>query len=137
MAKLRTITLVSAIALAASVRAQEPATNQGELWDLDQIQIPLDVPEARLDALQPDHSLDAVVKTLTGLGIAFKRVHIRILADRLPPKLKEALLALPKGEPFVLPDPDFWAVSVIVGRILPPGAVRYLTPARPALAHKA
>ena len=135
---MRALLLAAALGLAAPALAQDtPAADQGEIWDLDQVQIARDVPEKKLDALQPDHSLDAVIKTLDGMKIAYKRVHVRIFADRLPPKLKEALLALPPGEPFVLPDPDFWAVSVIIGRQLPPGAVRFLAPAQPALSHKA
>ena len=136
--------MIRALILAASLlfvppalAQDEPAPPQGEIWELDQVQVARDVPEAKLDALQPDHSLEAVIKTLSGMGIAYKRVHVKIFADRLPPKLKEALLALPKGEPFVLPDPDFWAISVLLARQLPPGTVRYIAPARPALSHKA
>ena len=120
------LSIAAACALAVPALAQAPAASQGEIWDLDQVRVTHDVPEAKLDALQPDHSLDAVIKTLTGLGITFKRVPVKIFADRLPPKLKEALLALPQGEPFVLPDEDFWTISVIVGRQLPPGSVHFI-----------
>lgn len=134
---MRAILLATSLLLAAPAFAQDPAEDQGEIWDLDQVRVAKDVPEAKLNALQPDHSLDAVIKTLSGMGIAYKRVHARILADKLPPKLKEALLALPQGEPFVMPDEDFWSISVILARQLPPGSVRFLVPTHPALSRKA
>ncbi|NIJ09522.1 hypothetical protein FHS31_003155 [Sphingomonas vulcanisoli] len=103
-----------------------PSTPSGEIWDLDQLRVARDVPEEKMKALEPAHSLDAAIKTLTDLGVAFTRTHVRIVADKLPEELRNALLALPPGEPFILPENEFWSVSVIVGRSLPPGSVRFL-----------
>lgn len=69
----------------------------------------------RLGIIQPDHSMDAVISHLRQLGIVFERHQTTIDTAALPPDLVKAIKALPKGEPFVLPQADEITVNVLIG----------------------
>ena len=123
---MRALLLAGLIAAAPPAMAQMPvapaASADAELWQLDQLRIARSSPESVLKAIEGDHSIEAVMKTLTRLGVTFTREHPQLVPDRLPPELRDTILKLPDGEPFVLPEPDFFSISVIVARKLPPGS---------------
>lgn len=120
------------LALAAPVR---PVARAGvppvEIWQLDQLRISDSVDDKVRKAIEPAHSLDAAIAALKSLGVHYLRTKA-VLPDRLPDKVRGDILALPAGEPFVLPEGGFISISVIVGRKLPPGAVRWVPHARHA-----
>lgn len=117
--------------------AQDGAQPDAEVWQLDQVRVPTDTDPKKLEGLVPLHSLDAVIDYLKKQGIHFERTRAGMLPDRLPEKVRADILALPQGEPFILPEADFISISVLIGRKLPPGAVSYRP--RPSFppAHKA
>ena len=126
-------------AAAPLVLAQAEEQFPFEVWNLDQLRIPPETEEAKLKALEPAHSLDAAIEILKKQGIRYERLRAVIVPDRLPEKLRADILALPEGEPFVLPENGFISISVLVSRKLPPGTVRW-SPPRPLSfpsAHKA
>jgi hypothetical protein len=115
-------------------QAEQPAV---EVWQLDQVRIARDTPEAKLKGLEPLHSLDAVVAYLKKEGIVFARSKAGLLPDRLPDQLRATIVNLPQGEPFVLPEADFISISVLIGRKLPPGVVSWRPRLSLSSAHKA
>jgi hypothetical protein len=73
-----------------------------------------DVP--RLRVIEEDHTLEAVIAHLNGLGIAFDRT--RALLDTADVSLERAkeIDALPPGEPFLMRKGGFEMVYVVMGR---------------------
>lgn len=96
-----------------------------EVWQVDQVRLAPDTPPRKLAALEPDHSMEAVVKRLTAMGVPFTRTRAGLLPDRMPPALRDQISRLPPGEPFVIPGRDYISINVIVGRRLPPNTVRF------------
>ena len=88
-----------------------------KLLRLDQIRFPMPADPAKLRALEPDHSMDAVAATLKGLGIAFERVPATLDSSQIPPTVLARIDALPAGEPFIVPDGGIVSVSVVEGRL--------------------
>lgn len=122
--------LAIAAAIAAGPAPHPAAAVQGkagapavEIWRVDQLRVARDTDPAKLKAIEPDHSLAAVMARLKALGVPFTRQQVEVVPGRLPPQLEAEIANLPAGEPFVLPEPDFISISVIVGRRLPPGSV--------------
>lgn len=107
---------------------QGQAAPEIEVWQVDQLRLPPTTPAATLAALAPDHSMAAVVKRLTALGVPFTRVRVGLLPDRMPPGMRDQIARSPAGEPFVIPGRDYISVNVIVGRRLPPNTVRFGPP---------
>ena len=109
-----------------------------EVWTIDQLRLPRDTPQSVLAALEPDHSMAAVIRRLTALGVPFKRVRLNVAPDRLAPQLRELIRKMPPGEPFVAPENGFIGVNVLIGRKLPSDMVWFTPPtARPAPFQKA
>lgn len=70
---------------------------------VDQIQFspPQDV--EKIKQFEGDHSLADIEKRLTGMGIGFQRGNGTIDTGTLPPAMLKTILALPPGEPFIVP----------------------------------
>jgi len=115
---------------AAPIQLAQDEAATVEQWQLDQVRIAPDTSDKVLKQIEPTHSLDEVIAVLNKLHIPFERTPAVLLPDRMPEKLRTSILALPKGEPFVLPEGPFISISVLIARKLPPGAVRWQAPRR-------
>lgn len=62
------------------------------------------------------HSLQAIVQYLDGQGIKYVRGANKIDSAQVPDQMMQQVLALPPGEPFVVPTPQGVIASVIVGK---------------------
>jgi hypothetical protein len=88
-----------------------------QLLMLDQIRFTPDRDQvSKPNIIQPDHDLEAVSKHLHEIGISFDRSSVALDTATLPADLVKLIYALPKGEPFVLPQKGVMTVSVLVGR---------------------
>jgi hypothetical protein len=87
-----------------------------EQISLDQLRFPTPADIAKLKALEKDHSLDAVSQTLTGMGIKFERSQVGLDSGSVPTDIMKKIDGLPQGEPFVIPQPGFVTVNVILSR---------------------
>jgi len=97
--------------------ANDKASPQPEPVRLDQVRFEAS-PEIvkKLGILEPDHNMEAVIRHLLGLGIAFERSPVVFNLAALPPDLAKAIRNLPKGEPFILPTSGKITVNVMIGR---------------------
>jgi len=89
---------------------------QREALTLDQIRFATPADVKKLRVLEKDHSLEAVGQTLTGLGIKFERSQVGLDTGSVPPEIMAKINQLPAGEPFVVPQPAFMTVNVILSR---------------------
>jgi peptidyl-prolyl cis-trans isomerase C len=83
---------------------------------LDQLRFPTPTDVTKLKVLEKDHSLDAVSQTLTGMGIKFERSQVGLDSGSVPTDIMKRIDGLPQGEPFVIPQPGFITVNVILSR---------------------
>jgi EpsD family peptidyl-prolyl cis-trans isomerase len=92
------------------------AFSNRETLQLDQIRFrPTPADLKKLNAIQSDHSMDAVAAHLTSLGIKFDRVKAGLDTAQVPTDLVKAINGLPAGEPFVLPSPPIITVNAVIG----------------------
>ena len=82
---------------------------------VDQIVFDLPNDDGLLKELELDKTLEDVEETLSDFDVEFQRGPNRIDSLTVDPGVMEQLLALPDGEPFVLPAQGRATVSVIVG----------------------
>lgn len=87
-----------------------------EQLSLDQLRFPTPADMTKLKALEKDHTLDAVAQTLTGLQIKFDRSQVGLDSGSVPTDIMKKIDSLPAGEPFMVPQPGFITVNVIVSR---------------------
>nr|WP_253718200.1 hypothetical protein [Sphingomonas sp. AP4-R1] len=87
-----------------------------EQISLDQIRFPAPADVSKLKVLEKDHTLDAVSQTLTGMGIKFERAQVGLDSGSVPTDIMKKIDGLPQGEPFVIPQPGFITVNVILSR---------------------
>lgn len=97
-----------------------------ETWTVDQIRFPPPEDKSILKAMEADHSMEAVVKRLNAANIPFQRGKAELDTSMVPPDVVAQIRALPKTEPFVVPEKDFITVNLIVAR-RPGGAPRPLS----------
>jgi peptidyl-prolyl cis-trans isomerase C len=71
--------------------------------------------DALLKQLEAAHSIDAVIKTLEANKIKFARGNAQIDTGQLAAPIAAQILALPPGEPFVLPQGNVYTAGVITG----------------------
>lgn len=83
---------------------------------LDQLRFATPADVTKLKALEKDHSLEAVGQTLTGMGIKFERGQVGLDSGSVPTDIMKKIDGLPAGEPFVIPQPGFITVNVILAR---------------------
>ena len=91
------------------------SSTKPQLLPLDQVRFEAN-PELlkKLSIIQPDHDMEAVIRHLRELGIVFKRSPVAVDLAMLPPDLVKAIKALPKGEPFVLPQGGTITINVVI-----------------------
>jgi peptidyl-prolyl cis-trans isomerase C len=83
---------------------------------LDQVRFATPADVTKLKVLEKDHTLDAVGQTLTGMGIKFERSQVGLDSGSVPTDIMKKIDGLPQGEPFVIPQPGFITVNVILSR---------------------
>jgi len=83
---------------------------------LEQIRFERPKDAAVLKALEPAHSLDEVGKILDAHSVKFQRGRSVLDTATIPDNVYKEIMALPPGEPFVVPGPTSATVSVVMGR---------------------
>jgi peptidyl-prolyl cis-trans isomerase C len=89
---------------------------QRSVLSLDQLQFDMPADPTILNRLKDDHSLEAVAKSLTELGIPFQRGKSKLDTATLPAAMLGQINSLPAGEPFVVPAGGKAIVSVVTAR---------------------
>lgn len=96
--------------------AENPSMFAGrKMYVVDRIQFGLPSDVAQLKTLESAHSMEEVAKTLNGLGIKFERGAAKMDSAQLGQQRLDQILALPAGEPFVIPENGMVTVAVITG----------------------
>jgi peptidyl-prolyl cis-trans isomerase C len=80
---------------------------------MDQIQFARPADPTILNELRGDHTLPAVSTTLTRLGVPHQAGTSRVDTADLPANFVRQISSLPAGEPFIVPAPGGFVVSVI------------------------
>lgn len=91
-----------------------------KVFTIDRIQFPAPADMEVLSPLENDHSMVAVAARLSGMRIEFQRDEARIDSAAIGPERLEQLLALPEGEPFVVPESGVVTIGVITGEQIIP-----------------
>jgi peptidyl-prolyl cis-trans isomerase C len=86
-----------------------------KVYTIDRIQFPAPADLKTLSPLQADHSMAAVASRLDAMGIEFRRDQGQIDSAAIGPDRLKQLLALPAGEPFVVPENGIVTIGVITG----------------------
>lgn len=96
--------------------AKNPSMFAGrKMYVVDRIQFALPQNVAQLKILESAHSMEEVAAKLNGLGIRFERAPAKMDSAQLGQQRMDQILALPKGEPFVIPESGMVTVAVITG----------------------
>jgi peptidyl-prolyl cis-trans isomerase C len=94
-----------------------PGLFEGRMvYTIDRIQFPMPADRSVLQALEDDHSMDAVAAKLQSLGIQFQRQPAQMDSARLGQERVNRILSLPKGEPFLLPEGGIVTVASLTGQ---------------------
>lgn len=99
------------------------------IYKLDQIQFDIPADTTYLKNLQAAHTLDAAGQALTRMGVKFERGAGTMDSAKISAQMLSQVLALPKGEPFIVasPQPGKGLINVITGSepvIVPPAEQR-------------
>lgn len=86
-----------------------------KIFIVDRIQFALPADMAQLKSLEDDHSMEAVGAKLKSLGINFERGPAKMDSALLGQQRLDQIMALPQGEPFVIPENGLVTVAVITG----------------------
>lgn len=86
-----------------------------QILSVDQIAFAMPANPAQLKALEPAKSMDEVITVLKGLNIPFQRAVRKVDSASVPPEQMKRILALPKTEPFIVPQGNAVTVNLIVG----------------------
>lgn len=86
-----------------------------KIFIVDRIQFALPADMAQLKSLEDDHSMEAVGAKLKNLGINFERGPAKMDSALLGQQRLDQIMALPQGEPFVIPENGLVTVAVITG----------------------
>lgn len=96
--------------------SKNPAVFSGRtIFTVDRIQFPVPANPGKLKALQDDHTMDAVAARLQQMGIEFTRDIGQMDSAKLGQARLDKIRALPKGEPFIIPEDGLVTVAVITG----------------------
>jgi EpsD family peptidyl-prolyl cis-trans isomerase len=86
-----------------------------KMYVVDRIQFRLPADMTQLKTLESAHSMEEVSAKLNGLGIKFERGPAKMDSAQLGQQRLDQILALPEGEPFVIPENGMVTVAVITG----------------------
>lgn len=94
--------------------AENPSMFAGrKMYVVDRIQFGIPSDMTQLKALESAHSMEAVSGKLNELGIKFERGSAKMDSAQLGQQRLNQILALPVGEPFVIPEGGMVTVAVI------------------------
>ena len=82
---------------------------------IDQLQFTPAGDPTLLKRLEGEQSLDAIAAILRDKKIVFARASTQIDTARLPPAVAKQILALPAGEPFIVPQDGVYVAGVVTG----------------------
>ena len=85
------------------------------MYVVDRIQFALPADMSKLKSLETAHSMEAVAAQLNSLGIKFERGPAKMDSAQLGQQRLNQILALPNGEPFVIPENGMVTVAIITG----------------------
>lgn len=109
--------------------AEHPANFAGRtIYTVDQLRFPPPADATVLAGLRNLHTLDAIAAYLNAKGIKSERGTGKIDSAQVPAPLLKQVLAVPPGEPFVVPTPQGVVASVITGRDAAPLATTQAQP---------
>ncbi len=96
--------------------ADNPSMFSGrKMYVVDRIQFAIPSDMAQLKTLESAHSMEEVAGKLNSLGIKFERGAAKMDSAQLGQQRLDQILALPDGEPFVIPENGMVTVAVITG----------------------
>jgi EpsD family peptidyl-prolyl cis-trans isomerase len=99
------------------------------IFTVDRIQFSVPSEPERLRELENDHSMEAVASRLRQMGIEFTRDNAQMDSAQLGQDRLNRILALPDGEPFVIPENGIVTVAVITGSTPQPAGEAQARPA--------
>ncbi len=86
-----------------------------KVYSMDRLQFPIPADPSSLKSLQAIHSIQGVAEKLTEMGIKFQRGGGQMDSAQIPKQMLDRILALPAGEPFVVPQNGMVVVGVVTG----------------------
>jgi peptidyl-prolyl cis-trans isomerase C len=86
-----------------------------QIYSVDQIAFAMPANPQQLKALEPAKTMDAVAATLKTMNMQFRRAVQKVDSASVPPEQMQRILALPKTEPFIIPQGNGVTVNLIVG----------------------
>ncbi|WP_269769693.1 EpsD family peptidyl-prolyl cis-trans isomerase [Sphingomonas sp. MA1305] len=98
------------------------------IFSVDQIRFPAPTDQSVIAGMKDLHTLQAIMDYLTGKGIKFDRGASKVDSAQVPPQMMQQVLALPPGEPFIVPTPQGVVASVITGKEVQPLAPEQAQP---------
>lgn len=110
-----TIKVPDTNALDRYIAANPQAFSERKRFQLNQIVIDVPTDPKRLQELESAHSLEEVATRLTAMGIAFQRSTGALDSAAIQPQVMQRILALPPGEPFIVPNNGKLVINVITG----------------------
>ncbi|MGR6331234.1 EpsD family peptidyl-prolyl cis-trans isomerase [Sphingomonas sp. XXL09] len=98
------------------------------IFSVDQIRFPVPADQSVIVGMKDLHTLQAIMDYLTSKGIKFDRGASKVDSAQVPPQMMQQVLALPPGEPFIVPTPQGVVASVITGKEVQPLAPEQAQP---------
>jgi len=98
------------------------------IYTVDQIRFPAPADQSVIAGMKDLHTLPAIMQYLTSKGVKFDRGNNKIDSAQVAPQMMQQVLALPPGEPFIVPTPQGVVASVIVGKEVQPLAPEQAQP---------
>jgi peptidyl-prolyl cis-trans isomerase C len=98
------------------------------IYTVDQIRFPAPADQSVIAGMKDLHALPAITQYLTSKGVKFDRGSNKIDSAQVAPQMMQQVLALPPGEPFIVPTPQGVVASVIVGKEVQPLAPEQAQP---------
>lgn len=111
-----TVRLPDAASIRQYISANPEKFSQRTAYLVDQISFDVPKDPQSLKRLEDDETLAEVEATLTALKIKYNKGKNSIDSGRIPADILKQILALPAGEPFIIPSQGKVVVSVITGR---------------------
>ncbi|WP_168157426.1 SurA N-terminal domain-containing protein [Erythrobacter sp. QSSC1-22B] len=90
------------------------------VYTIDRIQFPMPADPEQLKAFEDDETMEAVVAQLRELGIEFTREPGRLDSAQVGQEAMNAIVALPRTEPFIFPEGGMVTAAVITGEARQP-----------------
>lgn len=125
----KNIALPDTGAVSKFISANPTLFNGRKSYDVDQIIFAPPGNAAVLQQLEPAHSLDTIAATLTAANIQFARARGKLDTAMIPPDAASKIVALPAGEPFIMPENGQLVARVITSAQATPTPIQQANPA--------